>query len=554
MPTGMLSRHASRRRLLRPIEALPGTTSRPRLRIAIPLALVLTTLLTRLPGIGRPLLGNFSTKAAVYGMIARSFARGEAQVLYPQLDVLVGGRPSYHLLECPLSAYLTGALWRVTGGELGTWGRATSVFWSVLSVLLLYRLVLAWHGRVAAAGAATALALSPVSIIYGQSFQLEASLVALSLLVLLSLERSLCTGTARWHVVLFFSAAALWLTKIYMLYLLPVLLAVAWPYVRERGCGGRTAPRRAALHALGALAIAIVPTVLWYANMLRAAQPSHEATSRHVYFSMQATRQAHPIPHPLLKNPEFYKGALDDLTGVVLTPVGFGLMLLGAMRRLAWRHVIWLAAAAALVLVAPRKFHEMNYYWLAVLPLLCILVGLGANTVWQAWSQGGGLGASERIPGKVALAAAGAAWLVLSLRYAVVPAFVTPAEDRGVVAAADAVRRSNGPEERIVTVHGTSIALLYYCDRKGWTLEVPPGAPGETSAAVHERLEQYIRHGARSLVVANLEELDGAPDFRNKLDAYPLVEHGKDYAVYRLDQPAGTRISRSGGTADVSAR
>jgi hypothetical protein len=130
-------------------------------------ALLALTAGVRLPGITRPLLGNFATKNVMYAMIARNWAEGRAGILYPTLDCMVGGERSLHMLEFPVSAYLTGGLWRLFGGSLDVWGRGTAVGFSVASVAVLFLLVRRWHGPTAALGAACVLALSPVSIIYG---------------------------------------------------------------------------------------------------------------------------------------------------------------------------------------------------------------------------------------------------------------------------------------------------------------------------------------------------------------------------------------------------
>jgi len=143
--------------------------------IALLAVLVVLTIALRLPGITRPLLGNFATKNVVYGMIARNWAEGRADLWRPTLDVLRGGQRSWHLVEFPVAAYLTGAIGRL-GGSLDVWGRLQAVAFSVGSVVLMFLFVHRRHGASAAGAAALAMALSPVSIIYGQSFMLEASL------------------------------------------------------------------------------------------------------------------------------------------------------------------------------------------------------------------------------------------------------------------------------------------------------------------------------------------------------------------------------------------
>jgi beta-lactamase regulating signal transducer with metallopeptidase domain len=75
--------------------------------------LVGLALLLRVPGLNRPLLGNFATKNVAYAMIAQNWATGQASLWHPTLHVLREGGPGLHLLEVPVTAYVAGALWRV---------------------------------------------------------------------------------------------------------------------------------------------------------------------------------------------------------------------------------------------------------------------------------------------------------------------------------------------------------------------------------------------------------------------------------------------------------
>ncbi len=481
--------------------------------------LLALTAVVRLGGITRPLLGNFATRNVGYGMIARNWVEGRASLWYPTLDVLKGGQRSLIMLEFPVSAYLTAGLWRTFGGSLDVWGRATAVAFSVASVALMFLFVRRRHGQTAATAAALALALSPASIIYGQSFMLEASLVFFTLATFYTLDRWLHGRRLAWLTVAGACLALLLLTKIYMLVvLLPLAVMVLRPVVGgdsvgdeivggdSVGDGNHDIPRsptellpaesptesppteghsrgpRAWRLALIAAVLAVLPAAGWYAHAAHTASPEGPLAGR-IFYSVRHSATAHRPPHPLLRSADFYRQVLDDLSGVVLTPVGFMLAMAGLLDRRWRRYSAWLLAAAVLGLALPRKFHEMNYYYLAVLPPLCILAGLG----WQVIHQ--------RVrPGRTSVAVLLLAAVLFSLRYSVKPAFVTPEQDRRVVAAAEAVRELTAQSEPVVTMHGTTIDLLYYCDRPGWAL-----APDTENLEMV--LDDCRRHGARYLVV-----------------------------------------------------
>lgn len=471
--------------------------------------IALLALVLRVPGVTRPLVGNFATKGAVYGMIARNQALGRAGLFEPTLDVLRGGQRSLHLLELPLSAWLTAAAWRTLGGDLATWGRATSIAWSLLSVLLMYRLVAGWYGARTGLWAAGILACAPVSIIFGQAFQLEASVVTLSLTTWLALDVWIQRRQSRWLATAAVCAAALFLSKVYM-------LVLALPMIAHLISSGQLSRRQLGL-ALAAGTLAVLPAIGWYGYAYFGAAGHFGLPVERLFYSVHESAGAHRFPHPLLFQAAFYKQLLDDLASVVLTPVGFGLLLAGlavGVRRVEW---LWLAATAVLIVLLPRKFHEMSYYWLPVVPIFCIVAARGAEAIYAALQ-----------PRRWAMTAILAVALVGSLRFAVGPAFRTPPEDAQVAAAGAAVERLASADDKVVTLHGTALDLLYYCNRAGWVFEKPERDP-------LARIEHYRQQGAAWLVLADLRQLDDSPALQATVDRFTLAASGSDFRVYRLD-------------------
>lgn len=481
---------------------------------AILVVLLLFTMGYRSLGITRPLVGNFSTKSVIYAMIARNWAEGRAGLLYPTMDVLVGGERSLHMLEFSVSAQLTGALWKWFGGSLDVWGRATSIAFLTASVWLLVAMVRRRHGDAAAIGAGTMLALSPISVIYGQTFMLDASIVFFTIGTFYCADRWLMSGRAIWLVPLAVSHALLLLTKVYLaVLLLPLAAMVLWParFGPTFSEPVRSLPRRLRTTLVVAV-VSAIPVALWCLHAIRTAAAG-SPYAEHIYSCLQGNATSYRPPDPLLFTGDFYRQALDDFTTVLLTPVGFALLLASFLNRSWLRYVPWLAAMVLLVLALPRKFHEMNYYYMAVLPSLCILAGLG----WQV--------IAERVrPGRVAVAGLLFTALVFSLRFAAKPAYETPAEDRAVVAAGQAIQKITAPEEPVATMHGTSITLLYYCNRPGWFIE--PDTPDLEAV-----LEDCRREGARYLVAAGPEGEDNRLDER--IGCRP-VEVGDGYRIYAI--------------------
>lgn len=490
-----------------------STLSAPLLQTAAAIAILLAaTVLVRLPRITRPLLGNFATRMTIHGMIARNWANGTAPAWEPTVDCLRDGKPGLHLVEVPLSAYASGALWRLCGGSLDVCARLTSIACTAVAALLLYLLARRWHGARVAYVAALVLAFSPVSITYGQGFMLEPSIVCLSVAVLLAFDIWLEHGRV-WPWSLWVAAlAALLLTKIYMLVLFLPLGALLW----QRRTSAKRLPW---WQCLVGVALAVAPALAWCAFVFTISSPTHPRSAE-VHYSLAHSAGANGWPNALLAESAFYQRALANLTTVALTPLPF-LLAIAAFWHSAWRrHLPWLASMAILVVFLPRKFHELNYYYLVVLPPLAIMVGLGYEWCVERWR-----------PRRAWIGLAVLATLACSLRYSVRPAFVTPEEDRAVVAAADTVRGLASREEPVVTMHGSTIDLLYYCNRRGW-------AVSPEREDLPRLLEACREQGARLVVVADMARIERNAACRTALDALPLVATGDDYRIYRLDATA----------------
>ncbi len=482
--------------------------------------LLLLAFALRVPGLTRPLLGNFSTKSVVYAMMVRNWAEGRAALWQPTIDCLVGGRRSLHMAEFPVSAYLTGLSWRVLGGSLDVWGRATAVAFSVASVGLLYLLARRCHGPRVALGAGLTLALSPVAVIYGQNFMIDASMVFFALAAWYGVVRWLDSHQPGWLLLGSLSFCLLVLSKFYLAaWLLPLTAMLLWP---QRFATPRlvqdvehTFPTGFWPLYLLAAAVAMVPGIVWYTYVYRMAMPE-SPWAPYMYTSLQRNAQGSPLFDRMLWNPDFYRQLLDDWTGVVLTPIGFVLLLAGFLDRTWRQYILWFVAAAVVVAAMPVKFFKANYYYVALLPPFCILAGLG----WQVLQ--------ERLPwSRRAVVGLLAIWVVFSLRYSVRPAFVTPEEDRAVVAAGLATEKLTAPDEPIVTMHGDAIDLLYYCNRPGWA--IPPDVPD-----LADVLRSFSRQGARYLVVVSPASATIATRGQTALASVEPAARGEGYAVYRL--------------------
>jgi len=471
-------------------------------------AIILASVGIRVVGIDRPLVGNFATKSVVYAMAARNWGLDQAPAWRPTLDLSAGDQRAWHLMEWPASAYLAGSAWRIFGGSLDVWGRGISIACSAASVIFIFFLGRRWFGETAGLAAALVMGFAPVSVIYGQTFLLEPSIAALSLAAVYGFDSWLADGKRRWLTIAAVCFSLAVATKIYVL-LLAGPLVVRWWTV-----GG---PRRRAVPTVAALAlftVALAPTVAWYFHVAQIAADSGPAAEFHPL----SRAGVHALPSPLLASGAFYVRLAKDFAGVALTPLGSLLAVVGLCDRRGRAVWPWLGVAALLVVLLPLKFFHANYYYLVLLPPLALSAGVG----WQRLAERGWIGRRTAIAAVVFS-------LGVSARLSIAPAFITPEEDRTVTTAAAALREIAGSDEPVATLHGATIDLLYYCDRRGWALN----ADDPQLAA---RLDEARSRGARHLVVAAAADAERrSPWFKSQSASWPIVRSGDDWRVYRIE-------------------
>lgn len=486
--------------------------------------ILVAAFVVRIVGFDRPITGTFATKSAVHAMIARNWVLGRAPYHQPTIDLLTDGARSWHLMEWPAAAFAAGMAWKTFGGSLDAWGRFISIACSLASVWLVYRLANRWFGRRAAQGSAFIIAFSPVSIIYGQSFLLEASLAMLLLATLAAFDDWLRTRSLGRLAV---AAAALGLavlTKIYILAAFLPLAAMLYFDARRRAAETHSSPRRIiaqdAAIAAGVLGFFLLPVAAWYAWVFNVPHNFGPATDYHPF----GRATIHGFPHPLLVSPAYYQRLAVDFATVVLTPLGVlmaGYGLFDSRFRRQWP----LCIAFGLLLVAfPLKFMAANYYYVVLLPALALAAGLG----WQRLCERPNLATSKlatrMLQGLVAVS------LLIALRYAIGPAYRSLPEDRGVVAAANLVRTLTQAEDPIATIHGSTIDLLYYCDRPGWAFDA-------ADIELEYKLRDAVRRGAKLLVVAGLDDLERRPTLSRPLTHWEVIASGDDWRIYRTVRP-----------------
>lgn len=421
-------------------------------------SVILSGLLLRALGLTRPLLGNFGDYQAGQAMVSKFLLENHFSTwLYPQVNVLVGGSPSLVLLFFPVCSLIAAFLFSLFGGSLDFWGRLQALVFFGAASIYLFRLVARFFEEKTALAALIAFSFSPLTIIYGQSFQNEMATVFFSLVFFYHLVRFLDKRSPVDFLVSSLALSGVLLTRPNGLYLIvPAFYLGLSNDPKHTGLRGKQIRAVVFLFITG-----LIFPALWQSHIWRLSQ-----TSSHVYMSIfpqLAVRST--FFSPLVFHYDYYRGLLDNLVGVTFTPIGFTLLIVGILsasfrNRSHGFFILWALSFLFSSLLIPRKLIDHNFYLLHLVVPASPLIGYGfwklVDPIWQDRKR------LYKWVGSFLVVS-----FLVSMRYALHPAFKTPASEAHMLRVAKKLGEVTEKSKSRIIVQGTR-TVLYYADRYGW--------------------------------------------------------------------------------------
>ena len=468
------------------------------------LLIALFCLAIRLIYVNQPLVDDQNWRQTDTAAIARNFYEEDFRLLYPRVDWR-GTTEGYVECEFPLYPYLVALLYRVLGGVHEGLGRGVSAVFCALSVLILFKLTVKLYDRRTGYWAGLLFGIMPINVFFGRAFMVESMMIFCSIgMVYFFSEWLESRSLSDRRGVTFFVLAALFstmafLVKIPTLYMGLPLFFLAYD---------RFEKRIFARWELWAFAILVlVPPILWYGHAYRLFEQTHLTFgiwNRYGYSKFGSLS--------MRVDPKFYATLAERIFGIILTPIGGVLFLVGLVLPVRSRRELvshyWVLAIGIYMLIAAEGNRALDYYQMPLVPPAAILMSRVLSRI-----QTGDMVKKTRL-GKVLSTRAGLGVLFLFIAFLSYTfahesfkgrpyyAYFTEAYDIG-----RQVDRSVGRHDLIVTIdldanrrapyRSQNPALLYYCHRKGWHI-----TPGEASP---ERIEALRDQGARYLVAPILE-------------------------------------------------
>ena len=481
----------------------------------------------RLILITQPYVDRWSWRQSDVAAIARNFSQTGFHLAYPQID-WAGDAPGYVGTEFPILPFVAAVCYKVAGTH--EWiGRSQGVIFFAISLPFFFLLVREIFGSTAAIWATFFFAFAPLNIFAGRSFMPDVPSLGLSIIGLYFFLRWI---RHREPAPFFIAATAISLSLLIkatsaiiaapLLYL--IVAGIADPGI-PRGLLGVGRDHRSRLQLLLFIAIAIVPSAIWYWHAYQIAQRFYP----HHFFGAGGVR---------IESLSWYwdiarQTATSGLTPVLVIIALIGLFVAGARRKHAYLFHWWLAGMILFIVVAGYG-NRHPWYQLPLVPIAAAFAGAACVFV--------GSKISSR-PAAITLS------LLVGISFAILSYVnLRPRYESSAAQLRDAgleLTKITAPDALIVAGDTGDPTIFYYAHRKGWHfLEedgIYGGNPSDSEEAITE-LEQLRRRGATHFVVTTntFWWLDYYPEFAQHLtEVATLLEATPQFKIYKLS--AATR-------------
>ena len=475
---------------------------------AILLSLIALQLVLTMYHVTSPFLDYHAWRQADTAAIARNFYHNGFNILYPQID-WGGAGPGYVETEFQLVPFLAAALYQLFGVHEYV-GRLVAISFSVLSVYLIYKLSHKYFTRNVAIFSALFFIISPLNIYTSRSFQPESAMIFFSLGSLYFFDAWI--DKERWEV---FALAILCTTAAFLVKIPAVLLGVPllwlayskykWHLFKEWK-----------LYLF--VALALIPPILWYyhAHLLFLQYGNTfgiwTLTDTQGWNTKWGNLQ-------IWLSTGFYNNYLVRLSGIVLTPIGLTLFIVGVFQKVQSKREylfhFWLLAIIIYFIVLARGNWVHDYYQLPLVPVAAIFAGKALAMLFNT--------TQERKIGVFALLAVA---LLASVSIYLPPLYKI---DDAQHEAGPAIDKLTPKDALIIAGDGYAPTLLYYANRKGWLIAPEEWTPG--------KIETLKAQGAHYFVTSRVVYLKN--DLKNKQfydymsGKFPVVE-GANYIIFDL--------------------
>lgn len=456
--------------------------------------IIILAALLRLINIGQPLLEGSATRQIFSAMVAKYFYQEQMNMLYPRLFIK-GVEPFYAALEIQLAPFLAAFFYKLLNGVYSEVLRIISVSFTVLSIYFLYNLIVEiFNNKKLALITTFIFSFSPISIYLGRSANFEMHIIFFNIATIFYFykwvknERLIYAALAN---LAFIFAVSLKVPNIYLLVPLGFLAFSKWRW------------RAFSKNWMMAISFLIIIAVQGWLQYLRTIGPDKNWLHFSLAYNLQSIREC-------FTSLEFYKKTYNDALNYVLTPLGLTFAAVGLLlkREDEGERILlfWLLGVLMFYAVMPEGLWAHGYYHMHYLPILAFFASKGFLHIIEKDRL------KPNFPNpRTSIVIFGLLFLLLSARYSI-PFYIIPENKRHILKTAGYVKMKVSPNELIISCVDSPATLLYYSERRGWTIDFSDkGANGITI------LEDLRSRGAAYFACAYKKELEVNKEFMRYL-------------------------------------
>lgn len=438
------------------------------LKLIISLVVFTATFLPRLYRINNPVGDWHSWRQADTAAVARNFAQGRFNLLYPQSDSLMAlnlqrlANPDRLFInEFPFYNAIVAVLYRQFGVH-EVYARLVSVGFASLGAVFLFWLVKDLFGNKIALVASLFYALNPYNVYYGRVIMPDPTFISLSIISLYLLIHWLKSNRLTLALLFSFTFALSMLVKPYAVFML--LPMVYWAFTQK----GIKLLKNKQLYLMAL--ISFLPILAWRYYYSLHPEANFDTTWLFNRTNIRFTGA-------------FFRWLIyDRLNRLIFATGGFVLLIIGLLRSYLDKKkaliFVWFLSVAAYMTIFAMGNVTHDYYQLPLLPVGSILVAFG---FWAIIDQAK-TPLSKWLNPAIAL-------VLLSLSFAFgwyeVRGFFNINHPE-IVTAGQAVDRLTPKDALVIAAYNSDPAFLYQTNRHGW----PDGV--DIEAKVQQGATHYV--------------------------------------------------------------
>src|SRR3989344_402495 len=471
-----------------------------------------------------PLLEFYPTRQVQTAEITQNLLKDNLNILYPRVDYF-GPEKSYYLIEFPGYNSIVAIVHLILGGVNDANGRIVSVLSYLLATIFLYLFTKKIFDEEVGLLTAFFFTISPLNVLVSRSFQPEEMMIAASVGSLLYLQQWATSNRNFFLIVsaLFFAWAVLLKITALVFLFLPFFYIIS---IKRGGLFKKT--------ILFFFAIGLLPSLLWYFH-------AYSVSSKLTLSSLPGFDIFLWFGPKLLLDPKYFSTMFGVEFNTVILPAGLLLFLIGLLSKIKSGQFIvywWLAGVALYFAIFNKHSMTHEYYHMPFLPIASIFMALGFSNILTSLK---GIILSKTLIAILLLILI----TIMSLPETSSRAYKPIGRFSDVVNAGVAIQRIAGENDLIVGIMDRGPTAVYYANRVGWHFGLDreeqkkeftfyTGEEQDLTSA-EEDLENYIKKGAKFLVLATSEEFKKNENFQKYVyNNFELIDRGDKYLIFSL--------------------